>query len=689
MVRALCGLLISLSAWLAMAAHAAPDAAAAAEDACDPPLRFAWVDRESEAPAADQWRLAGTGDRLVEDACGHVWALWFNSWEVHQRGDPKRRGSLHMPYEGALAALTASGVSDFAPVPGALWIVGRNGQFGRRDHAGWHHLPSLPECRDGRLLMVASRLWMSCGVVGGHALAYRDASSGDWRVARRAAGTRPLLVASGARAYALTSTALMPIDGARLGPAQSLALAIEPTSAAIDASRIVVGSDDGIFVHSRDDGAVRHHLPGAVITGVALDAQGGVWAAQRDAGLHHHDGTHWRRWRYAQGLPDDEARDLLIDGNGSLWLAGTPSAVIAARAAAWRLRALSMPAAIAGSVHADACAAADAVLGARALSGDIAQVDVAGQKLVFFESRQVCPDPWRGRHDDTLHWRRPLDGAVLAVGHNGRSGSFHCGSPCDPAATSMLERAWQLVIHQPVDAAPESPLRAIALAPPRPLPKYSPSASLLLTRAGEVWIAADDGSLYQHDGASWWEVGASAGLAANNRAMDLIEGNDGAIWVASSPTWLRAQQRYSGTPLHRRKLRRWRDLDLVGAGVGSSWSLWSLRAIADGVLVAGNGGVLQANPQGKVDTASGLRGGTYTALGIDPEGRWWALRGMGAPGLSVRVDGQWRHLSSREGLHADHWRALGHDDQQRVWLLAADGSVAVHSRAVLLQHSVE
>lgn len=677
MARALgCGICLWLLAGGTGAAAALPP------ELCEPLVAVRWLQREAEVPAADDWRSGGSADRLRGDECGHVWGLWFNSWVLHAHGEARLIGHLQIPYEGALASLASGGVADFVAEAGALWVLGRNGEFARRDRGGWHRLTAPQPCRNGRLARAGDSLWLSCDQAPGqHLLARWLRGPERWRIERLAPGLRPLLLsATPERVYAIGPSASAIIDADRIGLAQAGKLPVLPLAGAIDAGRLALAGEQGLWLQDRASGRWQEHLPGQAITGLAFDAQGSLWAAVRDDGVRVLVDGEWLYWRYAQGLSDAEARDLFVDGAGRLWLAGTPGAVIDARAAARRMRALALPSAVPARVHKDACVAARAELGAPpAGSGQVVHVDLRGQDLVFFEEVQVCPDPWRGPRETALHVRRVSDGAILELARNGRRGYLDCGEPCVEPSRSRLLAEWGIAIHRPEpDGWRPEPLRV-----PQPLPAQSPGWVALLGAGDEVVLSSQGGALYRHDASGWSVHPPGTLLARDNPALAIAQAADGSIWLGSSPSWSREQARYSGTPLHRWRHGRWRDL-VVGAD-GGAWAVWDILALAEGVLLAGNGGVRRVQRDGsEVQGFLALDSVPTQALAVDRDGQFWALHALGHPGLSVQVDGRWRRLSSREGLLADHWKALAFDAQDRAWLLAEDGRVAIYARTALL-----
>jgi len=63
----------------------------------------------------------------------------------------------------------------------------------------------------------------------------------------------------------------------------------------------------------------------AYVTGLALDGKDGYWVAH-NGGVSHFDGTTWRTYTTADGLPDNEALAVALTRSGAVWV-GTPKGV--------------------------------------------------------------------------------------------------------------------------------------------------------------------------------------------------------------------------------------------------------------------------------------------------------------------------------------------------------------------------
>ena len=389
--------------------------------------------------------------------------------------------------------------------------------------------------------------------------------------------------------------------------------------------------------------------------------------------------------QYAQGLPADDAQALALSSDGRLWLGGSPLAVIDIEAAERQVLALPSPAPLPGLRFADACAAADGLLAERRVSGAVARARVDGQPLVFFDGRQVCPNPRAGGIDQPRYTRREPDGALLRVPVNSTRGHISCGQPCQPDAQARLAASWTMTLLLPGRPEAGVPFRALDLAPPDPLPDTSPSAVLLVDARDHVWVGGRGEGVWEHDGERWRLHGEEAGLAPANGVLDIRSGPQGEVWVASSPTYLPGRKAYSGANLHRYDGRAWRHWS-PEQGLGY-WSASAVQPLPDGALVATHGG-LSVLEDGAVTSFDGrsLRGRTQVvAMAQDAAaGVQWLVHGVGHPGVTAFDGAGVRVLSSREGLFPDDLYAVAVDDEGRIWLQSDAGEVAVYDRQVLL-----
>lgn len=645
--------------------------------------RFGTRNSAALRPQSDQWRLAASGDRLQEDPCGHIWALWFNSWTVFRHGAIEEYGYLALSPRGPIGALARSGVASFLSVPGGqLWLLGNRGELARYRHGAWEPLPARPNCAQGQLLLVDAEVWLACGAPDPMPLAAWNETALAWRAVPGFGHGSVERLAHGpdGRLYAAGGGRVLEYRGGTATNAwRSLAEGSETATAfAVDRERIYLGTSDGLHLFDARGKPLARVLGGKTITGIAANDRGGVWVSATGAGLHYFNGRRWFSWRYAQGLPDDESRDVLIDARGWLWLGGTPAAVIDERAAAARIVELQAAERLPGRQFADACLAAKDVLGDRRQSGQVAQAERDGKTLVFFAGTQVCPFPPHQALDAHLHFRRASDGALLEVPFNGSRGSSSCGSPCSDEQRARFAPLWTVRVH-------ETDTRAMAL--PSPVPAHSPGESFLLTRRGDIWLATRDAGLYRHDGRRWQRYGMNDGFGPGNIVQAMVEDAEGFVWVASSPQYDRQQSRHVGAPLQRWYQGKWQRYT-----PDEGLAYWSAQALAKGpggMAVGTNGGLSLVAASG-IKTFGAKQLGTHTfvnGIAADDSGVWWLAHGIFNEGLSIGQGERFSHLTSREGLFDDQLQAIAHDDLGQVWLLAENGKVAVYERALLIQRA--
>jgi len=646
--------------------------------------RFNTPARGSDRPAPREWRIADGGDRLQEDACGHIWALWFNSWTIYRHGQTEQVGYLSLSGStGSIAGLARSGVNSFLPGPGAdLWLLGNNGDLAHYRNGAWESLPARPNCGQGQLFLVDAEVWLACGAADPLSLSTWNASAQAWQAVSSIQLNSVLRIAQGPGGllYAIDGDRIVEYGGgAGADRWQMLAdISGATTAFAVGRDHIYHGTSDGLQVFDRRGSLLARVFEGKTITGVAPNDRGGAWVSVAGAGLHYFNGQRWASWRYAQGLPDDEARDVLIDTRGWLWVGGTPSAVLDERTAAARIFELAAPEAMPGLLFDNACAAARAVLGDQAQSGQVAQAESAGQALVFFSGRQVCPFPRQQPSETHLHYRRASDGALLEVPANGSRGYSYCGVPCSEQQRAHFASTWRVIVHAP---------RARAIAPPSPVPLQSPSDLFLLSRRGDIWLATRTDGVYRHDGNRWHHYGENDGFGPRNIVQAILEDAEGLVWIASSPQYLRDQGRHAGAPLQhwfQGEWRRYTPDDKL-----ADWSAQALAQVPGGVAVGTNGGVSVVKPSGVLTVDTRQSGGRnfINAIAVDTDGMWWLAHGSFGEGLSIGRDGNFSRLTSRAGLFEDALHAIAHDDLGNVWLIAENGKVAVYPRTMLLQRA--
>lgn len=663
------------------APKAVPKALLRDERNCLQPRRIGVSTRAVELPNLRSWTVAAaSAARLQADHCGDIWALWLNSWTVLPRGDPTRSGSVLLP--PAAAGLATAGVADFVTTEaGELWVLGRNGAMARYHDDAWQGLPALPDCGSGQLAEYEGRIWAACPSPTRPGLAVWNEQAAGWTPTSKLHAVHRLAATSDGRLLAIGRDGLYEYGGGPEAGWRQLARQGHSASAlAADAERIYVGTPRGLYLYSRTGKPLGEALAGEDVTGIAAGA--GVWVSVRNEGLRYYDGRRWHAWRYAQGLPDDDGRDVLLDAQGRLWVGGTPVGVIRAAVAAERVTHLAPVPVLPGQIYPDACAAAEALLGKRPQDGQIAQETVGGVRHVFFGTRQVCPDPMHQPNDAHLFFRRGADGALAEIPYNGVRFHRGCGSPCSEGTREELARFWGVRVHKPTGPGARAPLKVTTWPPPRPAPPETPSGELVMGISGRVWMGTRRSGLYHHDRGGWRHYGAEYGFGPDNPVTAMVEDAYGRLWVASSP---RGGSGPTAAALHRFDGKTWRHWSSA-EGLAAD-HVAALAAIPGGVAAATNGGlslVAGSSIQSFGPAEMGTRS-YVTTVTADRGNFLWLTHGPQAEGLTLAQGGWFRYLSSRDGLFADRIRRVGLDNRTRVWLLADDGRVAVYSRFKLME----
>ncbi len=638
------------------------------------------VDRRDQTDPRHWQPLSASGDRLQQDSCGNLWALWFNSWQVFLNADPQHIGQIGLAWHGPTRAMAMSGVAGFASLPGVLWVLGRNGELLRHTGTGWHTMSAPDACRDGQLRTQAQSLWLLCpghdGFVGRW-----DESQLQWHAVGSGFGPiDQLLVDADERPWIAGAGGLARLtDGPEAGWRVLLQPGQQVTAFAVGQQQIALAHKDQLRLFDHEGRLLHEQGFEAVITAIVFTERG-LWLALREQGLRFFDGHRWQGWRYAEGLPDDSARDLLLDRDGRLWLGGTPIIALDAETAATEIARQAAVTALPGEVHADACAAADARLHGRAGSGEIAVARAGDRPRVFFDGEQVCPDPSQGTPRSSLFQRRAADGGLLELAYNAQRGRMRCRAACSDAERDALLAQWRIVLHHPRGPRVDASFDAEPLSPPQPLPAESPGPWMLWAVNGDVWIATERSGIYQLSSGHWRHHGEADGFAAGTPVVALIEDGRGVIWAATGHD--RDQARPAA--LHRRDANGWRGITLES--VGNEYRPRRLATIPGGIVVAGYDGIVEVSSDGVI------REHEHAALAvadlsIDAGDYRWLAHSYRERGISIVDRARVGRLDSRIGLFADRIRRIAHDNERGIWLLSENGRVAVHEREVLFEHA--
>lgn len=647
---------------------------------CLLPTRWQTTSGSAEQPALGEWQLtSGGADRLQADPCGNVWGLWFNDWVVFAADNPRRHARVHLPTSQPFASLRHQGIAAFLPAGESLWAFGRDGSLARLGVQGWRVLDRRDRCLSAQLALEAQSLRLLCRSVGSTELLRFDAQAG-WQSQLQLPGQRSLADIGSARLLLAGAGEWLELHRGELSSRDDRRLPPEPRWLALGRREWVIGIERGAWWLAADGDAAELSLAGHRVTAVAELPQQGWFAALAQTGLGYraHGQDQWQIWRHANGLPEREARDLLLDTRGRLWLAGTPVIVIDAAAAARRFAHLPQPPTLAGRLYADGCAAAQAELrGSR--SGQVAHSRLGELSVVHFGQQQICP-PAEGDSGAGYAYR-DSDGAVLAM--PGPKRLQACSEACSETQLAALARTWRLRAWYPAERLPYAPLSERSLPRPDPVPLAAPQLASH-TIGGELWLADNGDGLHHYDDGRWQSSRLGEIVGTPAKAQALLEDDYGVVWMAL--------QRARGQSAPPQRLWQWRDRSwrpVVLEPPLSEARLVSLLATPGGILVASSAGIWRVEVNGhaqRVDPAD-ARLPPLLQFSEDVARLLWLAHAQHEPGLSIIEGGVVQRLSSRDGLAEDEVMAIAHDQGNRVWLAYGSGQVGVYDRFELLRRA--
>lgn len=216
--------------------------------------------------------------------------------------------------------------------------------------------------------------------------------------------------------------------------------------------------------------------------------------------------------------------------------------------------------------------------------------------------------------------------------------------------------------------------------------------SAAITPDGLAWFGTGGQGIGRYDGRQWKTFTTRDGLASNT-VRDLVVGEDGALWAATS----RGISRFDG--------RRWQTFSVPGPNPGEHvddvralapapqgiWAAtargvgffngqqWRTFTFRDGlanddtnaVVVAPDRSVWIGTRVGlshfdgahweKLTTADGLQSNTVTSLAVSPDGTLWIGYGDAAPGLTRFTGQSWQTFRSANGAPIGSVRSIASD----------------------------
>lgn len=439
--------------------------------------------------------------------------------------------------------------------------------------------------------------------------------------------------------------------------------------------RIFVGTHNGFYVLDRKGGVLARHLPGEWVTAVVARPGGRYWVSTWQSGLFFVDGPKVHRFGYAEGLPQDAVADMVLDAEGHLWFSCGGLHVTRVEEAERAIRRAPGPTAMEGRIFADACSAAEALLGGRDASGQVAVENVEGRNVVFLNGRQACPDRHQGTDAGFVAFRRS-DGALAVMKYNGYRFSNDCPRPCPPDRAKEALGWWRGYLMLPVEKG--AGLRRVDLPPVDPLPAEAPGLDFILDAQGRLWVGTRGDGLYQCDGKRWTRFAEEARLYPDNLIEQVAEDALGSIWVASYPRFIQ-EKGYPHPNLHRWTAGTWKHWS-PDDGLGY-WTAECVLPMQSGAVAVGTNGGVSILDEGGLRTykREDMAASHFvSSLSEDSRGRLWITHLCWGNGATLYDGVRFHTLDSRDGLFADRLRASAHDGDGRVWLVADDGRVGVY-----------
>ena len=222
----------------------------------------------------------------------------------------------------------------------------------------------------------------------------------------------------------------------------------------------------------------RAGLPTEHFTWVSRGADDGMWFGTFDAGLIRHTGSGWTRYTGVDGLPSDEIAGMAADGSGTLWALSRSGRLAGFDGTAWRAVDPTGRAA-----HAGAASHYDSIAG---LEPGIRFLTPSGSG----ENRE----------------RR----AGVCIGTDA---SGNCVA-CLPDGIYINSAAgWKMI---------ELPAPEILIEP----------SCVIGTRHGELWLGTAGDGVFIRRGVSWRHLDGSSGLSSDNISV-LFEDGRGRVWAGS------------------------------------------------------------------------------------------------------------------------------------------------------------
>ncbi|MFI5180936.1 MAG: two-component regulator propeller domain-containing protein [Thermoanaerobaculia bacterium] len=445
-----------------------------------------------------------------------------------------------------------------------------------------------------------------------------------------------------------------------------------------------------------------------LVASLAEDGRGGLWVGS-GSGLYHRTGDgHVERFTLADGLPDNQLRDLSFTRDGTLWLA-TRMGLVRLRLDPVTLR----PTAVKTISRSDGLAGNDVFALHAAGDGRLWVGTVSGVSLVDGESissygpsQGVSEAVFSLEEDGNGDFWLGGDGGAERLARNGLVTYDATDGLADPVVDTLLEdRAGNLCVvrasQRSVFVSRQKGRRFESIEIPLPAPSYPGwgwNQSLLEDHIGEWWLPTGQGL---------WHFGSmpstSLAVARPRRVYTTADGlpvddtfvafedSRGDVWFSmASPVT-------NGLARWRRETNR---IEVFRDGEGLPPLRTFLPTVfaedeAGTLWIAFNRGCIARFREGRFDLLAepnGVPQGWISALLVDRTGRIWIAAGTG--GLGVIDDPgaarpQVRRLSVADGLSSNSARCLAEDTWGRVYVGTGKGVDRIEDARRVVQHFTE
>ena len=200
-----------------------------------------------------------------------------------------------------------------------------------------------------------------------------------------------------------------------------------------------------------------------------------------------------------------------------------------------------------------------------------------------------------------------------------------------------------------------------------------------------LWLGTPENGIFLYDSGTWSTYGENEQLAGNP-ISNFVEDADGNVWIATRPPYDQDNKTYHLPNLHILEASgTWSHFSPKEGLV--QFSALDLAVRPDGsIVIATNGGISVVDRQGKLTNygpKQGLAPYFVYSLAVDPKNHVWMAHQYYGDGITWFDGKNFYRVDVKHGFFTDRISSLAHDQNQRVWLFASNGTVGVYPRSSL------